>query len=110
MKIYKTMLFFVGEPLGGIEQCDTIEYQGAFWLVPKWLDNPATGLRRPLRIIRLDSFSSQDNRTGGSGFGDFVLPQGMPKEIFDGRVQSLAGKQVVFENPPIDFPMPLVAH
>ena len=58
-------------------EVDAIDYEGAFWLVPEWLDNRAEGYSAPLRIICLD------------GLAHHRLPEGllvelpMPKYLFD---------------------------
>ena len=108
MKILKTMIFFTDVPDGTIHQCDTIEHEGHFWLVPQWLEARSEGWRRPTRIIRLDAFQHQDTR--GGAVSDFVLNQGIPKAVFDGQIQSLVTAGVVIENPPIKVPIPPVVH
>lgn len=32
---------------------DTVQYQGEWWLVPKWNSNPATGKQQPARMIAM---------------------------------------------------------
>lgn len=38
---------------GEIGICDAIEHQGSLWLVPHWIDTPATDTRTPVRIVRV---------------------------------------------------------
>jgi hypothetical protein len=84
MKIYKTLISFTDEYLGKIMQCDTIEFNGKFWLVPKWLDNLEEGTRTPLRIICLDYLPHQ--KTEDFGDVDFVINSPMPICVFDGEI------------------------
>lgn len=40
-------------------QCDVIEWRGARWLVPEWLDSQDARDTRPERIVLLDSLQHQ---------------------------------------------------
>lgn len=99
LKIYKTMLFFSDDTQGNIYKVDTIEYKGKFWLVPEWIDMPQEGLTMPARIILLDILNHQN--TIGSAIGDFVLSDGIPKAVFDGKQSG--GQYVVIERPDIQI-------
>ena len=110
MKIYKTLTFFTDVADGIIWKCDTIEYKGHFWLVPNWLEAPALGKMRPVRIVLLDLFQKQDLRNETDPQADFVMNQGIPKAVFEGQIQTLGGIQVVIEGPPIEIPIPPLAH
>lgn len=59
MRSSKTYRILVGLDDGGMSYCDGVEYEDIIWLVPKWLDFPEAGFRRPERMIRLDQFEHQ---------------------------------------------------
>ena len=103
MRIFKTALAFQDVPDGTIYKCDTIEYQGAFWLVPEWLENPDAGVMIPARIICLDGLIHQT--TPDNPGADFWLNTGIPKSVFDGAVPP-GDKYVMIERPDIKFPIP----
>ena len=104
MKIYKTCYFFSDANDGTIWGCDTIEYEGSFWLVAYWLENKVQGLRKPGRLICIDTIRHQ--KANGKPW-DFVLNVGIPKALFDGQIPPQSGdKFAVIENPDITFPLP----
>lgn len=39
---------------------DTIEHEGALWLVPQWRDGPYPHMQRPERIIRMEKAALRD--------------------------------------------------
>jgi len=85
---------------GEIVQCDTIEYEGKFWLVGEWLDSPELGVTKPKRLICLETLPHQ--KTIGSKHGDFVLNHPIPREVFDGQIpQKSEVVYVVVEDPDI---------
>jgi hypothetical protein len=45
---------------GNIYLIDTIEHEGALWLVPKWTDTPYPQMRKPARMIRMGRESVQN--------------------------------------------------
>lgn len=105
MKIYKTMVFFEQDTTGTIHQCDTIEYQGKFWLVPQWLEFPAEQVTKPLRIICVETLPHQ--KTLGSPFGDFALNAPISRAVFEGQIQPPPGSPyVVIERPDIPLKSP----
>jgi hypothetical protein len=68
--------------VGGIDQIDNvdaIEYEGAVWLVPVWIEQPASGLQKPARIIRVDQPEQAPTSTGARYF----LSKPVPKALFD---------------------------
>lgn len=71
----------VGTSDGKLHTCDGVEWRGKLWLVPYWIDRPATGETTPLRVIRFDNLPYADVR--GSKLGDFVIHDPIPKELFD---------------------------
>jgi hypothetical protein len=68
---------------------DTIEHDGGLWLVPKWLDTPYPKMRRPARMIRMDSLAHTNH-------GDILyngsrilqLNDPIPKAVLDGASPS----------------------
>lgn len=102
MKILKTFVFFSDTAPSHIFSVDTIEYQGSFWLVPEWIDNPEQRWTMPARIICLDGLIHQ--RTSWES-GEFVLNGGIPKDVFDGQIPP-GDKYVVIERPNIRIPYP----
>lgn len=103
MKIFKAAVPVEGET--SIFQMDVIEHEGKFWLVPYWLNNPATGRSKPLRLIALETIQHQ--RVDSAPFGDFAVNVPIPKAVIDGRVQQQQGfglnNYIVVEAPDIVF-------
>jgi hypothetical protein len=99
MKILKTALIIDGL----IESMDTIEHEGAFWLVPEWLDFPARGISMPRRIVSLATLRHE--RMNGNP--DFVVSDQVPRFVFDGEVPSqLKHMYIVRDLPEIRLPTP----
>ena len=63
IKLLKVMMALEGEPR--IFECPAIEYEGAVWLVPRWLPISQDGYVMPERLIRLYQFAHQ--KLGQSG-------------------------------------------
>lgn len=60
-----------------IRKCDVVDFEGKLWLVPYWLESPSEGVRRPIRIIRIDSLPLQN--TVDTAFGvDLLLKCKVP--------------------------------
>lgn len=106
MKIFKTM--------GGIDDSntvdiiDTIQYQGKLWLVPKWLDYPDLGVRKPARLIRIDSVPHQKLKPGSGYPADLLLSVPVPRSAVDGHSTQPgpAGEFEVVLMPDIAVPLP----
>ena len=47
-EIYKAL---VGLDDGTVTHCDAVEYDETIWLVPRWIDVPQEGFRRPERLL-----------------------------------------------------------
>lgn len=102
MEIYKTLVFFTDAHLGKIMKCDTIELNEKFWLVPEWIDNPAEGTRKPLRIICLDNLPHQKIDSGDPA--DFFLTSPIPICVFEGEIPAEAIFRFdIIEHPDISF-------
>lgn len=101
-KIYQIMV--PSTDSGDVFMCDGIDYKGGIWIVPYWINNPATGLRTPTRIVRVDLLGLQ---TGWQQFGaDYAVPtMKLPTAVLEGRAQPEAPIELI-ESPPISFPIP----
>ena len=87
---------------GALFQCDVIEWEGALWLVPAWLENPDEGWMTPSRIIQIDGLKFQ--RTPGGPFGDYIINEPVPKSVLEGRPNESGKEIVVIERPDIHVP------
>jgi|SRR5271154_3435654 len=106
MKIYKIMVPF--SDCGEIPICDGIEHEGGIWLVPTWLDNPATGMRTPIRIVRVDKLPLQPAIL--FLVCDYAVPVlTLSKAVLEGRAPPRPPIEVV-ESPNIEFPIPRTFH
>jgi len=89
--------------------CSAVEYQGAIWLVPKWLPCPDEGYAKPERMIRLDQFRYQrlDPPVVGEGplaGADFVINDSIPRELFEGPLTpQLIDRFSVLDKPDAKF-------
>ena len=89
MKIVQTLVGFSDS--GTLFNCDTIEHEGQFWLVPEWLEAPELGMKRPARIIPLARLRHQEM---GSAYPQrFLLNDPMPRDVFEGRALPQLAKQ-----------------
>lgn len=77
----------VGSDDGNIWKIDTIEHEGALWLVPRWVEviNP-TG-QEPARAIRLTGLDFEASPTPDA---DYFLKTPIPKDILHGTGQPSA--------------------
>jgi hypothetical protein len=111
-RVYK-VLFSVAE---GINACGAVEYEGAIWLVPRWLPVPDEGYSKPERMIRLDQFRYEridPPSTGPDPLGgvDFAVHDPLPKELFDGELTpTLKARYDVLDKPDVRFQMGGVRH
>lgn len=104
MKIYKTIVATTDEE-GEIIRCDTIEHEGALWLVPEWLRSNSGGSLLPARIIRISEHPHQRIESGEPA--DFVLNGPVPKGLlYDRSLPPEAGAYVVIEYPDIECGSP----
>jgi hypothetical protein len=101
MKVYTTMV-----PLDdGLNEFDTIEYEGGRWLVPEWLDSPAEKWSMPKRIIRVD-FLPGGKAPASSGV-DYYISDPIPRTLLNGQIpKELEGRVVVIEHPDIRIYIP----
>jgi hypothetical protein len=95
---------------GVMAHCPAVEFQGAIWLVPKWLPFPNEGYAKPERMIRLDQFQYQKfdppPPPGSSLFAgaDFGINDQLPRALFAGELSSQLKEQyVVLDKPDAKF-------
>jgi len=92
--------------------CPAVEYEGAVWLVPKWLPLPNEQGAKPERMIRLDQFRYQRFDPPATGPGpvagiDFAINDPLPKALFDGELSSqLTARYIVLDKPDVTFQFP----
>ena len=105
-KEYKVVIGFENGAMG---QCGAVEYQGAIWLVPKWLQFPNEGYAKPERMIRLDQFRFQKFDPPATtpplfAGANFAVNDALPRALIDGEIsQQLRDKYVVLEKPDAKF-------
>jgi hypothetical protein len=91
MTVRKT---FVLTDDGEARTVDTIEHEGKLWLVPYWLETPLPGVRKPIRLIRMDSLPHQflGHDLFGYDLYKLELSDPMPIAVLNGEtVQSRSG-------------------
>jgi hypothetical protein len=100
MKIYTTALVVQGD--SAVSLCDTIFYEGKFWLVNTWLHLRERPVQVPERIVCLSDLPHQKS---GSPSRDFVLNDPIPIAVFDVQnpPQSISGYTVI-DCPEIEYP------
>ncbi len=107
VKIYRTMV----SDGTSIFPMPTIEHEGKFWLVPKWIEHKDGEWIAPERIICLDGLIDQDWRGRPNAPFDFAVNIPIPKSVFDGNASPAeSAKYTVIELPPIRFPKPPSIH
>lgn len=90
----------------GIYTVNVIFWEGDFWLVPQWLDNPSEKWSKPARIIRLNSIPHQ--KCLGNQRGDFLIPPSVPKAAIFGPYPYAGPLPVVLvEAPDIQVVLPV---
>lgn len=82
MEVFKTRLFFSDFDHGRDYLIDTIELDGAWWLVGSWLESNATGERVPERLVRLSGLAFEQVT---HPHYRFVLERLLPKAALDGK-------------------------
>lgn len=102
MTIRKAMVMINDANSTSICEMDVIEYDGKFWLVPEWLDNPIQKVTKPMRMVSLETIRHSRMRGAKQ---EFVVEFPVPKYVFEGRIPSAeADKYVVIEGPELLFP------
>jgi hypothetical protein len=97
IKLLKVMMALEGEPR--IFECPAIEYEGAVWLVPRWLPMSEEGYVMPERIIRLDQFAHQKLGRPEDPV-DYAINLPISKILFEGPIShELKSQFVVLDRP-----------
>ena len=87
MKIYK---FMMGSDINGdLNICDALLYEGSFWLVPKWIENPTEQYKSPARMIRVNE--SDYMLLGGDYPAEYLFKYPVPTPVLDGKSMSEQG-------------------
>jgi hypothetical protein len=98
----KTLKVIVGFENGVMGECGALEYEGAIWLVPKWLPFPLEGYTKPERMILLDQFRYQSFPQPADA--DFAINDPLPRDLFFGELsQAIKDKYVVLDKPDAKF-------
>lgn len=98
MKICKTAFWFEGESPAVRRLCDTVEYKGMLWLVPKWAHNSTAGTSKPTRMVLLGLFPHQKSKDPRF---QYFLNNPIPKSLFDQTAtQEHLPPYAIVENPP----------
>jgi len=101
---------------GAMAVCGAVEYEGAIWLVPKWLPVQNERYAKPERMIRLDQFRHQrfdppSNGPGPFAGADFGVNVPLPKNLFFDELSSQLKKQyIVLDKPDLKFRVGGVRH
>jgi hypothetical protein len=99
VKLLKVMMALEGNP--AIFECPAIEYEGAVWLVPRWLPMPEDGYAMPERLIRLDQFAHQKLGAPGDP-ADYAINIPVPNALFEGPIsRELKAQFVVLDRPAV---------
>lgn len=107
MNILKTAMMVSGEGKAIVYYTDTIEYEGNFWIVPKWLESPDLPYKMPERIICLDNLPHQ--KVEPNLPYSFCLLNPIPRGIlYDPIPSSLIGEYIVKIRPNIKVPIPKI--
>lgn len=94
-----TKFTLVGSDDGKILKIDTIEHEGALWLVPEWVEviNPAG--QEPKRAIRLTGLDFEDCPTPAA---DYLLKRSIPKHVLNGTTPPEKATGFVVVDRPVD--------
>lgn len=83
-------------------ECGAIEYDGALWLVPKWVPHPEAGYTTPERMIPLAKFEYQT--IGRPEELNLLITGKVPSTLFFGPIPSTMRQLFgVLERPDIRF-------
>ena len=88
---------------GEMKQCDTIQIEGKFWLVPEWTYNRSEGWKTPVRIVALEGLAHHPTTLHGASI---LVEDSIPKSVLDGRAPpELGGMYTVREARGIRVPL-----
>jgi hypothetical protein len=96
-EVFKTVIAVGPQLLIG----DAIHFQGAFWIVPEWLESSDQQWCKPKRLICLANLQHQDFRNQRVRTADFAVNEPIPKDVLEGKMSGQpASKFIVIEMPP----------
>jgi hypothetical protein len=102
IEVFKVIVPF--SDCGEISQCDGIEYRGKVWLVPEWLEAPALGVKKPVRIVHLGLLGLKPTQFAGCRYmADVML---IAKSVLLGQTPPQPPIEVV-ESPDISIQIPV---
>ena len=84
MELFNVSVSF--DDSGKIFIADGLEYQDSVWIVPKWLNYPTEGNRKPERIIRLQKDETQHTPNNSSYLYSAKYP--LPASLLSALSQS----------------------
>ena len=84
------------------DQCDVVEHNGEYWLVPQWIESDRPRSKRPARMVSLKTIPHEKTR----GQHEFRISDPLPKWLFDGSPRPRGEQRpfVVLEYPEIECP------
>jgi hypothetical protein len=84
------------------DQCDVVQHNGDYWLVPQWIESDRPRSKRPARMVSPKTIPHEKMR----GEHQFRISDPLPKWLFDGspRPRGEQRSLVVLEYPEIEFP------
>lgn len=98
-KIYKVL---VGLDDGTVTHCDAVEYDETIWLVPRWIDVPREGFRKPDRMLRLDQFEHQVFPEPSPI--NIAVNEPIPRALYaEALTPELKDKYIVYDRPDFRF-------
>ena len=99
VKLLKVLMALEGETK--VFECPAIEYDGAVWLVPRWLPTSEEGCVMPERLIRLNQFAHQKLGRPDDP-ADYAINVPVSKDVFEGPVSDgLKSQFAVVDRPAI---------
>lgn len=100
MRSVEILKALVGFEDGGMTQCDVVEYDDTFWLVPRWID--AGEYRTPERMLRLDQFAHQMFPPPSAI--NIAVNEPVPHALYSGEITpALKEKYQLYDRPDFRF-------
>lgn len=99
MEIFRVLTMF--SDCGKVGRCDAIRYEGKIWLVPHWIEYPALGVKKPVRIVHLGA--NGIHQTGPTSYS--TEAELLSLAVLEGRVPPSPPIEVV-ESPNIEIQIP----
>jgi len=104
MRSVEVLKALVGFEDGGMAQCDVVEYDDTYWLIPKWIDVPAESYRTPERMLRLDQFEHQIFPPPSAI--NVAVNEPVPHALYSGELTpALKEKYQLYDRPDFRFEM-----